>query len=162
MSVERLCSFRLWVTVRDLRMCFLFRSHQTHPTGEFGSRLSLAVVYAVSNKCPHLGLSLQGKTPLLSAKVTTEGASHCIVCPACVPAYMQCVPLHSSHSLLFSLLQACNSFRPVVRRRMRRVVSVDAISALCGQDRRSANSPSYIPRPHHRRHCRGGRVIINV
>ena len=35
-------------------------------------------VYAVSNKCPHLGLSLQGKTPLLSATVE-DGA---IVCPA--------------------------------------------------------------------------------
>ena len=35
-------------------------------------------VYAVSNKCPHLGLSLQGKTPLLSATVS-DGA---IACPA--------------------------------------------------------------------------------
>ncbi len=35
-------------------------------------------VYAVSNKCPHLGLSLQGKTPLLSATVD-DGA---IACPA--------------------------------------------------------------------------------
>ena len=26
-------------------------------------------VYAVSNACPHMGLSMQGKTPLLSAKV---------------------------------------------------------------------------------------------
>ncbi len=36
-------------------------------------------VYAVSNKCPHLGLSMQGKTALLSAKVTPDC---CIVCPA--------------------------------------------------------------------------------
>jgi nitrite reductase/ring-hydroxylating ferredoxin subunit len=36
-------------------------------------------VYAVSNKCPHLGLSLQGKTPLLSAKVNDDAT---IVCPA--------------------------------------------------------------------------------
>ena len=26
-------------------------------------------VYAVSNACPHMGLSMQGKTPLLSATV---------------------------------------------------------------------------------------------
>ena len=26
-------------------------------------------VYAVSNACPHMGLSMQGKTPLLSAEV---------------------------------------------------------------------------------------------
>ena len=36
-------------------------------------------VYAVSNKCPHLNLSMQGKTALLSAKLTDDG---CIVCPA--------------------------------------------------------------------------------
>ena len=36
-------------------------------------------VYAVSNKCPHLNLSMQGKTALLSAKMTDDG---CIVCPA--------------------------------------------------------------------------------
>lgn len=36
-------------------------------------------VYAVANKCPHLGLSMQGKTPLLSAEVRDDG---CIVCPA--------------------------------------------------------------------------------
>ena len=36
-------------------------------------------VYAVSNKCPHLGLSMQGKTPLLSA---TVGDDCTLVCPA--------------------------------------------------------------------------------
>lgn len=36
-------------------------------------------VYAVSNKCPHLGLSMQGKTALLSAEMRDDG---CIVCPA--------------------------------------------------------------------------------
>jgi nitrite reductase/ring-hydroxylating ferredoxin subunit len=36
-------------------------------------------VYAVSNKCPHLGLSMQGKTELLSAKVNDDCS---IVCPA--------------------------------------------------------------------------------
>ena len=35
--------------------------------------------YAVANKCPHLGLSMQGKTPLLSAEMRDDG---CIVCPA--------------------------------------------------------------------------------
>mmetsp|Transcript_21035 Transcript_21035/g.68073 ORF Transcript_21035/g.68073 Transcript_21035/m.68073 type:complete len:162 (+) Transcript_21035:2570-3055(+) len=35
-------------------------------------------VYAVSNKCSHLGLSMQGKTALLSAEVSDK----CIVCPA--------------------------------------------------------------------------------
>jgi nitrite reductase/ring-hydroxylating ferredoxin subunit len=40
-------------------------------------------VYAVSNKCSHLGLSLQGKTPLLSAKLDCgDGKSPCIICPA--------------------------------------------------------------------------------
>lgn len=33
----------------------------------------------MSNKCPHLGLSMQGKTALLSAKVTPDC---CVVCPA--------------------------------------------------------------------------------
>ena len=36
-------------------------------------------IYAVANKCPHLGLSMQGKTPLLSAEMRDDG---CIVCPA--------------------------------------------------------------------------------
>ncbi|MDA9098855.1 Rieske (2Fe-2S) protein [bacterium] len=36
-------------------------------------------LYAVSNKCPHLGLSMQGKTALLSADMRPDG---CIVCPA--------------------------------------------------------------------------------
>ena len=36
-------------------------------------------VYAVSNACPHMGLSMQGKTPLLSAKVGGECE---ITCPA--------------------------------------------------------------------------------
>ena len=36
-------------------------------------------VYAVSNRCPHLGLSMQGKTALLSAEMRDDG---CIVCPA--------------------------------------------------------------------------------
>jgi nitrite reductase/ring-hydroxylating ferredoxin subunit len=36
-------------------------------------------VYAVSNKCSHLNLSLQGKTALLSATVTPDC---CVVCPA--------------------------------------------------------------------------------
>ena len=36
-------------------------------------------LYAVSNKCPHLGLSMQGKTALLSADLRDDG---CIVCPA--------------------------------------------------------------------------------
>lgn len=35
-------------------------------------------VYAVSNKCPHLGLPLQGRTALLSAEVKDA----CLVCPA--------------------------------------------------------------------------------
>ena len=35
-------------------------------------------VYAVSNACPHMGLSMQGKTPLLSAKVGGNARS-------CVP-----------------------------------------------------------------------------
>merc|ERR1712159_777912 len=35
-------------------------------------------VYAVSNACPHMGLSMQGKTPLLSAKV---GGDCEITCP---------------------------------------------------------------------------------
>ena len=35
-------------------------------------------VYAVSNRCPHLGLSMQGKTALLSAEMRDDG---CIVCP---------------------------------------------------------------------------------
>ena len=35
-------------------------------------------VYAVSNKCPHLGLSMQGKTPLLSATVANGN----VTCPA--------------------------------------------------------------------------------
>mmetsp|Transcript_48261 Transcript_48261/g.89862 ORF Transcript_48261/g.89862 Transcript_48261/m.89862 type:complete len:169 (-) Transcript_48261:218-724(-) len=34
-------------------------------------------VYAVSNKCPHLGLPLQGK--ILTAEITDAG---CLVCPA--------------------------------------------------------------------------------
>ena len=33
----------------------------------------------VSNKCSHLNLSMQGKTALLSAKITPD---KCIVCPA--------------------------------------------------------------------------------
>ncbi len=36
-------------------------------------------VYAVSNACPHMGLSMRGKTPLLSAKV---GGDCEITCPA--------------------------------------------------------------------------------
>tara|TARA_B100000287_G_scaffold9599_1_gene9651 strand:- start:8123 stop:8491 length:369 start_codon:yes stop_codon:yes gene_type:complete len=32
-------------------------------------------VYAVSNACPHMGLSMQGKTPLLSAKVGGKARS---------------------------------------------------------------------------------------
>ena len=36
-------------------------------------------VYAVSNACPHMGLSMQGKTPLLSAEV---GGDCEITCPA--------------------------------------------------------------------------------
>ena len=35
-------------------------------------------VYAVSNACPHMGLSMQGKTPLLSAEV---GGDCEITCP---------------------------------------------------------------------------------
>ncbi|KAK9839308.1 hypothetical protein WJX81_006893 [Elliptochloris bilobata] len=35
-------------------------------------------VYAVSNKCTHLNISLVGKTPLLQGKVQGK----CIVCPA--------------------------------------------------------------------------------
>jgi|TARA_B110000967_G_scaffold35331_1_gene34311 nitrite reductase/ring-hydroxylating ferredoxin subunit len=36
-------------------------------------------LYAVSNKCPHLGLSMQGRTKLLSADMRDDG---CLVCPA--------------------------------------------------------------------------------
>eukprot|EP01023_Acetabularia_acetabulum_P013898 TRINITY_DN1678_c0_g1_i2.p2 TRINITY_DN1678_c0_g1~~TRINITY_DN1678_c0_g1_i2.p2 ORF type:complete len:152 (-),score=34.32 TRINITY_DN1678_c0_g1_i2:175-630(-) len=36
-------------------------------------------IYAVSNRCTHLNLPLQGRTALLSAQVTDEG---CVVCPA--------------------------------------------------------------------------------
>ena len=35
-------------------------------------------VYAINNKCPHLGLPLQGKTPLLSATCSKRGG---VVCP---------------------------------------------------------------------------------
>jgi nitrite reductase/ring-hydroxylating ferredoxin subunit len=35
-------------------------------------------LYALANKCAHLGLPLQGKTPLLQAKI--EGG--CVTCPA--------------------------------------------------------------------------------
>lgn len=40
-------------------------------------------VYAVSNKCSHLGLPLVGKTALLQGKVVDK----CIVCPAHGTAY---------------------------------------------------------------------------
>eukprot|EP01024_Parvocaulis_polyphysoides_P070446 TRINITY_DN868_c1_g1_i2.p2 TRINITY_DN868_c1_g1~~TRINITY_DN868_c1_g1_i2.p2 ORF type:complete len:166 (-),score=26.34 TRINITY_DN868_c1_g1_i2:555-1052(-) len=36
-------------------------------------------IYAVSNRCTHLNLPLQGRTALLSAEVTDDG---CVVCPA--------------------------------------------------------------------------------
>ena len=42
-------------------------------------------VYCVSNACPHLGISMQGKTALLSAGLveSKEGSkAPCIVCPA--------------------------------------------------------------------------------
>jgi len=43
-------------------------------------------LYCVSNKCPHLGISMQGKTALLSAGLEApkrEGSkAPCIVCPA--------------------------------------------------------------------------------
>ena len=41
-------------------------------------------VYCVSNKCPHLNLSMQGKTALLSATVS-DGA-HGPATGTCVPA----------------------------------------------------------------------------
>ena len=40
-------------------------------------------VYAVSNKCPHLGLSLQGKTPLLSATVDDGTCEFNLITDAC-------------------------------------------------------------------------------
>ena len=42
----------------------------------------LGDVYAVSNKCSHLGLSMQGKTELLSCKVKEENGAALVVCPA--------------------------------------------------------------------------------
>ena len=43
-------------------------------------------LYCVSNACPHLGISMQGKTALLSAGLVeskAEGSrAPCIVCPA--------------------------------------------------------------------------------
>ena len=39
-------------------------------------------VFAVSNKCSHLGLSLVGKTALLQGKVGEVGGKQCITCPA--------------------------------------------------------------------------------
>jgi nitrite reductase/ring-hydroxylating ferredoxin subunit len=43
-------------------------------------------LYCVSNKCPHLGISMQGKTALLSAEIKSDGDDlkkpPCIVCPA--------------------------------------------------------------------------------
>ena len=39
-------------------------------------------VYAVSNKCSHLGLSMQGKTALLSAKLDCGNGKCSIICPA--------------------------------------------------------------------------------
>eukprot|EP01025_Chloroclados_australasicus_P011563 TRINITY_DN15055_c0_g1_i2.p2 TRINITY_DN15055_c0_g1~~TRINITY_DN15055_c0_g1_i2.p2 ORF type:complete len:176 (-),score=16.58 TRINITY_DN15055_c0_g1_i2:426-884(-) len=36
-------------------------------------------IYAVSNRCTHLNLPLQGRTALLKAEVTEDG---CVVCPA--------------------------------------------------------------------------------
>jgi len=36
-------------------------------------------IFAISNKCPHLGISMQGKTPVLSAEMKDDGV---IVCPA--------------------------------------------------------------------------------
>ena len=36
-------------------------------------------LYAINNKCPHLGLPLQGKTPLLSATCTKNGGVVCSV-----------------------------------------------------------------------------------
>ena len=39
-------------------------------------------VFCVSNKCSHLGLSMQGKTALLSAKVDCSSGPCAIVCPA--------------------------------------------------------------------------------
>eukprot|EP00854_Cymbomonas_tetramitiformis_P002745 gene2745-3524_t len=47
-----------------------------------GTKVLLATVddevYAVSNKCSHLGLPLVGKTGLLQAKISDK----CVVCPA--------------------------------------------------------------------------------
>ena len=39
-------------------------------------------VFAVSNKCSHLGLSLVGKTALLQGKVGEVSGKQCITCPA--------------------------------------------------------------------------------
>ena len=39
-------------------------------------------VFAVSNKCSHLGLSLVGKTALLQGKVGEVNGKQCITCPA--------------------------------------------------------------------------------
>jgi nitrite reductase/ring-hydroxylating ferredoxin subunit len=36
-------------------------------------------LYVINNKCPHLGLPLQGKTPLLSATCTKNGGVVCSV-----------------------------------------------------------------------------------
>ena len=39
-------------------------------------------VFAVSNKCSHLGISLVGKTALLQGKVGVVNGKQCISCPA--------------------------------------------------------------------------------
>lgn len=39
-------------------------------------------VYAVSNKCSHLGLPLVGKTAMFQGQVVDQAGSPCIVCPA--------------------------------------------------------------------------------
>mmetsp|Transcript_26184 Transcript_26184/g.36156 ORF Transcript_26184/g.36156 Transcript_26184/m.36156 type:complete len:166 (-) Transcript_26184:92-589(-) len=50
---------------------------KTEEAGKILIQEFMGEIYAVSNKCPHLGLPLQGK--ILTAEVTDAG---CLVCPA--------------------------------------------------------------------------------
>tara|TARA_B110000483_G_scaffold243388_1_gene332924 strand:- start:2291 stop:2827 length:537 start_codon:yes stop_codon:yes gene_type:complete len=72
-------------------------------------------LYAINNKCPHLGLPLQGKTPLLSATCTKNGGVVCSV--------------HGSGTFAFHIFKTSfhldqnNRVRFKNRCRVRRVVS---------------------------------------
>jgi nitrite reductase/ring-hydroxylating ferredoxin subunit len=97
--------------------CFAATEWHKHPLGTLSALQQVLLqdvagtVYAVSNKCSHLNLSLQGKTALLSATITPDC---CVVCPAHGTAFdlatgavkgvrcaaLRCAALRSARKLL--------------------------------------------------------------